>query len=258
MGDKKNHSMPAWALPALSWLISFYFLVGFVANSGFPPSRKVLMGDALYVILWLFFLFLPFFSKIKIGSFLELERQVEQAKEELREFKAEIRNSLSVLSTNVNTIGNMSNHVTVNIPGLQELRDAREAVERKAPQATDDAREVEKKLMMQSEDSTLALARTRIEIERHLRKILGKRVAITDPYERPKLMGARQLFDLFLREHPDMSYLRRSFDYVTQICNAAIHAQHVPEEQAEEALALGAQIIAVLNDISGQDPWDEP
>jgi hypothetical protein len=71
-------------------------------------------------------------------------------------------------------------------------------------------------------------------------------------------MGARQLFDLFLREHPDMSYLRRSFDYVTQICNAAIHAQHVPEEQAEEALALGAQIIAVLNDISGQDPWDEP
>ena len=258
MDDKKSQSMPVWALPAFSWLISFYFLLGFVMNAGFPPDRKIFVGDALYVLLWLFFLFLPFFSKIKIGGFLELERQLEQAKKDLREFKAEVRNSLSVLSTNVNTIGGMSNHVTVNIPGLQELREARETVESKAPQSADEARQVEKKLLMQSEDTTLALARTRIEIERHLRKILGKRVAITSDFQRAKLMGARQLFGEFLREHPDLSYLKRSFEYVTQICNAAIHAQYVPDEQAEEALALGAQIIAVLNDISGQDPWDEP
>ena len=116
MNEKKNQGLPAWGLPALSWLISFYFLAGFVSNAGFPPSRTVLTGDALYVFLWLFFLFLPFFSKIKIGGFLELERQVEQAKQELREFKSEVRNSLSVLSTNVNTIGGMSNSVTVNIP----------------------------------------------------------------------------------------------------------------------------------------------
>jgi hypothetical protein len=258
MDDKKSYSMPEWGLPALSWLISFYFLSSFVANAGFPPHREILIGDAFYVLLWLFFLFLPFFSKIKIGGFLELERQVEQAREDLREFKAEVRNSLSVLSTNVNTIGGMSNHVTVNIPGLQELREARETVESNAPQSTDEARQVEKKLMMQSEDTTLALARTRIEIERYLRKILGKRVAITSNLQRAKLMGARQLFGEFLREYPDLSYLKRSFEYVTQICNAAIHAQHVPDEKAQEALALGAQIIAVLNDISGQDPWDEP
>lgn len=166
MDDQKNKGMPVWGLPALSWLISFYFLAGFVANAGFPPSRTVLTGDALYVLLWLFFLLLPFFSKIKIGGFLELERQVEQAKEELREFKSEVRNSLSVLSTNVNTIGGMSNHVTVNIPGLQELREARETVESKSPESADEARQVEEKLLSQSEDTTLALARTRIEIER--------------------------------------------------------------------------------------------
>jgi hypothetical protein len=228
------------------------FLIGFVANAGFPPSRSVLIGDALYVSLWLFFLFLPFFSRIKIGGFLELERQVEQAKQELREFKSEVRNSLSVLSTNVNTIGGMSNHVTVNIPGLQELRDAREAVAKKSPDSADEARQVEEKLLTQSEDTTLALARTRIEIERYLRKILGKRVVLTNTQDRVKLMGARQLFEEFLREYPDLSYLKRSFQYVTQICNAAIHAQYVPDEQAQEALALGAQIIAALNDISGR------
>lgn len=258
MDDQRNNGMPAWGLPALSWLISFYFLVGFVANAGFPPSRTVLTGDALYVLLWLLFLFLPFFSRVKIGGFLELERQVDQAKQELREFKSEVRNSLSVLSTNVNTIGGMSNNVTVNIPGLQELREAREAVAKNSPDSLEEARQVEEKLLIQSEDTTLALARTRIEIERYLRKILGKRVAFTDAQDRVKLMGARQLFEQFLREHPDQSYLRRSFRYVTQICNAAIHAQYVSDEQAQEALALGAQIIAALNDISGQDPWDEP
>jgi hypothetical protein len=258
MNDKKSHGLPTWGLPALSWIISFYFLVGFVANAGFPPSRTVLTGDALYLLLWLFFLFLPFFSKVKIGGFLELERQVEQAKQELREFKSEVRNSLSVLSTNVNTIGGMSNSVTVNIPGLQELREAREAVARKSPDSVDEARQVEEKLLNQSEDTTLALARTRIEIERYLRKILGKRLDNTGTHDRVKLMSARQLFELFLREYPDLSYLKRSFHYVTQICNAAIHAQYVPDEQAQEALALGAQIIAALNDISGQDPWDEP
>ncbi|UXA53619.1 hypothetical protein M0D45_02165 [Xanthomonas prunicola] len=258
MNDKSKHGLPNWGLPAFSWLISFYFLAGFVANAGFPPSRTVLTGDALYVLLWLFFLFLPFFSKVKIGGFLELGRQVEQAKEELREFKSEVRNSLSVLSTNVNTIGGMSNNVTVNIPGLQELREAREAVAKKSPDSVDEARQVEEKLLNQSEDTTLALARTRIEIERYLRKILGKRVFHADTHDRVKLMGARQLFEQFLREYPDLNYLKRSFQYVTQICNAAIHAQYVPDEQAQEALALGAQIIAALNDISGQDPWDEP
>lgn len=95
--EGSKNQMPIWALPALSWLVSFYFLLGFVSNLGFPPDRSLLTGDALYVFLWLFFLFLPFFKKIKIGSVLELEREVERAKEELREFKAEMRTNLSVL-----------------------------------------------------------------------------------------------------------------------------------------------------------------
>jgi len=254
MKDKEQQKMPAWGLPALSWLVSFYFLAGFVANAGFPPSRTVLTGDALSVMLWLFFLFLPFFSRIKLGGFLELERQLEQAKQELQEFKAEIRNSLSVLSTNVNTIGGMTNQVTVNIPGLAELRDARKTMDSQSPAgSTEEAKELEGQLLIQSEDTILALARTRIEIERHLRRILGKRTSVTPGKDDSvKFMGTRQLFDLFLRQHDNLSYLRRPFMYVTQVCNAAIHAQHVSGEQADEALALGAQIIAVLNDISAE------
>ncbi|WP_066152278.1 hypothetical protein [Hydrogenophaga pseudoflava] len=232
--------------------MSFYFLFGFCANVGFPPARTLLLGDALYVALWLFFLFLPFFSKVKVGSFLELERQVQQAKDELREFKAEVRNSVSVLSTNVNTIGGMTNQVTVNLPGLAELREARQMVDDKAPPDTKQSAEsVEARLVLQSEDPTLALAKTRIDIERLLRESLGKRIMVPTVDESMKFASINQLFQIFLARYEEFSYLRQPFKYVIQVCNAAIHAQRVPEAEAQEALALGAQIIAVLEKYAG-------
>lgn len=246
--------MPTWALPALSWLVSFYFLLSFVSNVGFPPDRKLLAGDTLYIFLWIFFLFLPFYSKIKVGSFLELEREITKAREDLLDLKAEVRNSISVLSTNINTIGGMTNQVTVNIPGLAELREARQIVEDQAPQeAKQTAEQVEERILLQSEDSTLALARTRIDIERLLREILGKRTAPYPEKEDPiRFAGITQLFDLLVSQNGQFSYLRKPLKYVTQICNAAIHAQRVSDDQAQEALALGAQVIAVLKDFLGE------
>ena len=252
--EQAQIKMPGWALPVLSWLVSFYFLFGFATNAGFPPDRKLFMGDAVYVCLWLFFLFLPFFSKIKIGTFLELEREVAKAKEELREFKAEVRNSMSVLSTNVNTIGGMTNQVTVNIPGLAELREARQEVDEKSPpEAKQRAEQVEERILLQSEDTTLALARTRIDIERLLREITGRRTVVSEGKDDSvKFMSVTRLFDSFITQNAQLGYLRTPFRYVTQVCNAAIHAQTVSFEQAQEALALGAQIIAVLKEFEGR------
>jgi hypothetical protein len=105
MSDTNQKGLPTWGLPALSWLVSFYFLIGFVINIGFPPERSLFSGDALSVFLWLLFLFLPFFSKVKIGNLIELEREIEKTKQDLQDFKTEIRNNIAVLSTNVNTIG---------------------------------------------------------------------------------------------------------------------------------------------------------
>jgi hypothetical protein len=106
--SKQPGQMPSWIFPAMAWVVALYFLCGFLRNVGFPPDRKLFIADVLFGLLGLFFLFLPFFKKIKIGKILELEREVEKAKEDLHEFKAEVRNNLSVLSTNVNTIGGMT------------------------------------------------------------------------------------------------------------------------------------------------------
>jgi hypothetical protein len=96
-----------WWLTVPSWIVALYFGIGFTAKAGFPPKANLLIGDALFVGLTLFFLFLPFFSKIKIWALLELEREIEAAKdentavkEELREFKNEVRHTVSVISTN--------------------------------------------------------------------------------------------------------------------------------------------------------------
>lgn len=247
--------MPIWALPALSWLVSFYFLAGFVAHVGFPPSRSIFGSDVLYVAIWLFFLFLPFFNKVKVGSFLELERQVEKAKEEakqakddLREFKAEVRSTLQVLSTNVNTIGGMSNQVTVNIPGLAELQQARQVMEEKAPpEAKEAANVLERQSWWRNDDPALELASMRIEIERILRGVMERRMPTSaGDLGHTRLPSLSSLFNEFLRMYPDFTWLNGPFRSFIGVANAAIHGQRLAGEEIKVALELGAEIVATL------------
>lgn len=68
-----------------------YLGVGFVTKASVLLKSDLLIGDALFVGLTLFFLFLPFFNKIKIGSWIELERKVDEAKKEAAAAKDELR-----------------------------------------------------------------------------------------------------------------------------------------------------------------------
>ncbi|MBN3791802.1 hypothetical protein [Burkholderia sp. Ac-20353] len=245
-----------WWLTVPSWIVALYFGIGFVAKAGFPPKGDILIGDALSVGLTLFFIFLPFFSKIKIGSLIELEREIKEAKEEttavkeeLREFKNEVRNTVSVISTNA-----ISQHINVHLPGADELRRQQEKVEEnlKDPgrQRADD---VEAEL--QSDDVTYALAKVRIDIERLLRTILGRRLDSSDggisSLEQRRFQSIDKMFDMLVREETTLAYLRSPLRNVLAVCNAAMHAQTVNPEQASEALKLGAQIIAALKDYFG-------
>jgi hypothetical protein len=248
----RDAKMPQWALPAFSWFVSFYFLAGFAAEMGFPPKTEIKPGHVLFLLAWLFFLFLPFFKRIKIGKFLELEREVEKAKEELKEFKDEVRTNLSLISTNVNTIGNLSNQITFNLPGLADIEDFKRRFDEKTSAPTkEEVQDIREELVLEGEDIVMALARTRISIEHLLRKIVGKSTTISAYSDRPiRFASLQQMFRLFLREHEEYTHLEQPFSYVVQVCNAAIHAQRVPQSQADEALDVGARIIAVLSDIA--------
>lgn len=253
--SERDNKMPQWAFPAFSWLVSFYFLAGFVADVGCPPKPEIKTGHVLFLLAWLFFLFLPFFKRIKIGRFLELEREVEKAKVELKEFKDEVRTNLSLISTNVNTIGNLSNQITVNLPGLADIEEFKRRLDEKtsAP-AKEEVQQIRDELVLDGEDMVMALARTRIRIEHLLRKTLGKRTTVSEFRDKPiRFLTLQQMFRLFLREHHEYTHLEQPFSYVVQVCNSAIHAQRVPQSQADEALDIGARIIAVLSDIVGTE-----
>jgi len=248
--------MPNWGLPALSWLISLYFLSGVSSHLGFPPTIGITAGHLLYIGLWLFFLFLPFFKRIKIGKVLELEREVEKTKTEIKEFKEEVRSNLSLISTNVNTIGNLSNQITVNFPALAEIEEIKRRLDEKSETGTkEEAKEIKEELILDGEDTIMALARTRIKIEMLLRKILGKRTKVSRFGDSPiKFMSLQKLFTLFLDQNEDLTHLQEPFSYVVQVCNAAVHAQRVPQSQADEALEIGSRIISILSKVDTEEP----
>jgi|SRR6185369_4338471 len=247
--------MPNWGLPALSWLLSLYFLSGVSAHLGFPPTLKITSGHILYISLWLFFLFLPFFKRIKIGKFLELEREVEKTKSDVKEFKEEVRASLSLISTNVNTIGNLSNQITLNFPGLAEIEEIKRKLDEKTTAETkDEVKEIKEELTLDGEDTIMALARTRIRIESLLRKILDKRMTVSQIGDNPtRFMSLQKMFTLFLDRNEDLSHLQEPFSYVVQVCNAAVHAQRIPQSQADEALEIGSRIIAILSKVDSEE-----
>lgn len=247
-------TFPGWLLPALSWGVSLYFFAGLVRDTGFWPTGATLNNHAAALALFLFFLFLPFFSKIKIGKLLEIEREVDKAKKDLEGFKAEVRNNLSVISTNVNTISG-SNQLTVNLPNTNEIREAREEIENNSPDSlTKQNKQDELEQLLQREDPTLALAWTRIEIERLVRKILGKRTAASpDELEAIKFATLPRLFNQFTTQYPRYQYLNDAFRYVIQVCNAAIHGQNISYNQALEAAGLGGKIITTLQNLTDND-----
>jgi hypothetical protein len=57
------------------------------------------------------------------------------------------------------------------------------------------------------------------------------------------------LFNQFIHAMPGYERVRSSFDYVLKVCNAAIHAQVVPEGHAYEALSMGVQLLSELRHI---------
>jgi hypothetical protein len=126
-------------------------------------------------------------------------------------------------------------------------------LDEKAPTAVNAAQEVQRILLQQDDDIVISLFKTRVEIERLLRKIVGKSTNLP-PGKDVRMAGLPQLFDIFLVQNPNYKYLQNSLRYVNQVCSAAIHAQQISEEQAREVLALGAKIIATLDDFLGEPP----
>lgn len=250
----KNNELPNWLLIPISWLFSAYFLISFRWNVDL--SQPVPTIYYLFLVLGVSFAFLPFMSKIKIGTLLELERQINETKNEVKDFKEETRQSLSIISTNVNTIGNLSNTIDIHLPGMDQLLKARANVDsfvtksEKGSETLSESEKIKDEIVLESEDTIMALAKTRIKLEILLRQILGKRLkTISGVSEDINYASFGKLYKRFMNEYPEHKNLGNSFAYVGQICNAAIHGQRISEGPASEVLDIGSKLIAILDKI---------
>lgn len=247
-----NKELPTWLLAVFSWGFSAYLLILFHTKADLSNPSTIPQIYYLFLFLGILLAFLPFLKRLKVGKLFELERDIRDAKNEVKEFKGEVRQMLSIVSTNINTIGNLTNTVTINVPGIGELLEEKEKLAQTSDNETLRAsEEIKDELSLEGEDTIMALARTRIRLEYLLRNILGKGTRIEKLPKDIKFISLGQLYRRFLKEYPNYKNLENSFTYVGQICNAAIHAQRISEGQAREALDIGARLIAILNKIAG-------
>lgn len=233
----------------VTWSIGFTIICKTSKYIDFSKSKDIDLVLLSLFIVGLIFILLPFFKKIKIGNYVELETDLKQTKQELSDFKSEIRQNISVLSTNIYTIGNLSNQVTINLPTAFELKREAELIDAKYETKLK-SDEIINELILQDEDELISLAKVRIQMEYLLRKILNKSLNLKKSNKDIKFLTLTQLIREFISFYPQYEFLEPSFIFVRRMSNAAIHAQKLSENQIKESLKLGYKILSILKNES--------
>lgn len=68
-------------------------------NSGWIPKTPVTIYELVYLIASFIFFVLPFVSRIKLGMLLEIDRKLNETKEDMNQFKNDMRQMISVISS---------------------------------------------------------------------------------------------------------------------------------------------------------------
>jgi hypothetical protein len=240
--------------PTICYLLAAYFLYAFCVVVGIPPSKPIDSTSGSYLALALFLFILPEAKKLKLGQLFEYEAKVKEIKQEVREFKDETRSTLSTYTSLVSAISNTMNQtINVHLPGQAAVAQARQELKEVLKTPADESSvegKVEAFVASAGGDTNYALAKLRMQLERELRRILGKRTVSANPDAgNTRFLSARSLFNQFSQALPGYERIRNSFDYVLKVCNAGMHGQNVSEGHAQEALHMGIQMLEELASI---------
>jgi hypothetical protein len=222
---------------------------------GFPPKSDIGTTSLTLFIFSLFLLLLPLAKKISLGKLLTFEKDIKKVQDEVIGVKEETRNYLNVYSNMITAISNTVNQtVNVHLPDSFEVAEAKEKLNSSVNQDISGKsfdNEVYYYLSQSGNDVNFALARLRMELEKSLRDILGKRTITPDPNAmQSKFLSARSLFKQFTTSFPKYKEMNSTFDYILKVCNAAIHGQQIEEDYGFEALGMGMKMLKEFEKIN--------
>jgi len=193
---------------------------------------------------------LPEAKKLKLAQMFEYEAQVEEVKRDVKEFKEETRNMLSTYTTMVSAISNsVSPTFNIGVPTPAVVEQAKVDLDHFRPNVGPiDATQNLVKFLTESEnDPHFALVKVRIQLEKELRRVLGKSLdAVLYPNRDVRYLSLAQLFNNFLIEYPAYEQLSTSFSVVVKVANAAAHGQNLDGAQIYDALQMGIRILGEL------------
>ena len=235
----------------ISRLVAVYFIWTFHHHVGFPPTKELTITSGAYLILFVFFMILPFARRLKIGKILEFEAKVKEVRQEVREVREETRQLISTVSNVANSISStISQTINFGVPEKVEGEIAEEKLSEAIsdpPEPSDHQRDIQALLSAGESDIHYALARLRIDMERELRRVLGKRLDIGDPSAmRGAFLSVRSLFRMLVQAEPRYERMEYSLGYMLRVCNSAIHGQRVPEDVAYKAMDMGLRMLGEL------------
>jgi hypothetical protein len=235
--------------PFLCRLVGSGLIFLAVYSLGMPLPSSVAATPISLLVIGTFFLLLPIAKKISIGKLLTFEREIEQVRHEVKEAKLEINQSLSAYSSMVSAVSNSINQ-NVNVhfhPEREGRRQAQEEIKKATSdvsESTHIADKVDDFVESADNDFNYALAKLRMELERSMRETLGLVVENNNPAGmRSGHLSARQMFRQLMNRSPRFVDMHHSFDYVTKVCNAAIHGQQVLVGHAQEAIQMGVVLL---------------
>lgn len=240
--------------PIICYLLAAYFLYAFCSVIGVPPRKPLDSSSGSYLALALFLFMLPEAKKLKLGQLFEYEAKVQEIKQEVRAFKDETRNTLSAYTSLVSAISNTMNQtINVHLPGKAAVNEAKQELKEVLKTSAENSgieSKVEAFIASAGDDINYSLAKLRMQLERELRRILGKHPVLTNSdMGNTRFLSARSLFNQFSNAYPEYERIQKSFDYVLKVCNAGIHGQTVSEGHAQEALYMGIQMLEELKSI---------
>jgi hypothetical protein len=248
-----------YGLHATSAFLAAYFFIAFIMANGFPPRKPLDATSTSYLVLFVFFLLLPSARKLKLGKILEYEAKVREIKEGIDQFKAETRELISIQNgfiSSFNVAIRQNQAVNNNFyldPG--EYKRAQEQITSTVGEGAGKDKlnaETERLFAEAGSDPNYALAILRMQLEKELRRTLGKQGAPLDVNQAStvKSLSARSLFSLFTEKYPKYRAIEESFAYVMQICNAGIHGRSISDDDTQAALEMGIRILDALKKIA--------